>query len=230
MNQVLNSRFSSLVKRLLATKVGNPGAYVGDGIAPSMEVNDPYQPELRAARGERLFTVGNVFTNTAATNFGYGIIVNALATNRVFIIKRVLWSTPFTTAAGQPGLGACIVQNPVALTTSAGGSQGHPKDSRVAVQGGQQNNTVNIVGVTGAPVNQSTQVTFSSIYYPIYPSVTAVPQTVIIDNVDVCVWPGGQVGFQFIFDTQNTITYNWQLLVEGFERVIDPNELLLPLP
>lgn len=225
MADITQLRFAQLLKRLFGVKTSDPGRALMPGVIATAEVNDTYQPENRASRGEKLFGVLNNLSNIAATSFGLNVFIMPSGTNRIAVIRRATLSVLLPTAANQPGslfFGARIPQP---------GSQSilvqcQAKDARFNIQSGGNTNLACGISNATAGILGWTNSTLHAVQ--LFPGAAAVPTIYVIDNLDIPVPPGFQVTFALAADALPVATYTYTLCLEGYERALDPNETLPP--
>jgi hypothetical protein len=198
---------------------------VGQAIAPSFDIADPYQPENRASRGEKSFGVVNNVSNVAATSFGVNGFVNPINSGRISILKRVTWSLNLPTAANQPGNIWASITVP-AVQASSPTIFGQPKDTRWSIQTGVQTGLAS--GILAGSTGIAGVVNGSLYAVQVFPGASTVPTIITADNLDIVVTPGWQVLVTFRGDTLPVATYTWTVLIEGFERTADPMEFVPP--
>ncbi len=217
MGDVEQLRFAQLLKRLFGTRARDPGRNLSPLVAPTTDLQDFYQPENRANRGEKLFTVFATLTNLAATNFGVALLTNPVASGRIGVVKRVTWSGIAPTTTTQPGVTFLAISDPLAL--GAFGVPGVLKDSRYGV-GAQGTLGFGSATTSVQPLNINSTY---KVQFLLGAATTSFFHQV--DNLDIVLSQGFHFNFHFTSDTLPAVTYTWNIQVEGYERTIDPNEL-----
>jgi hypothetical protein len=222
---VLQLRFATLLKQLLALKVSDPGRTLSGDIVPTFDLQDPYRPEQREPRGERLFGMVAQFSNTNAT-FNWGTV--STSPNHLVVVKRLILSLNLPTSVVQPGNVYFAITGPSTPPANNPVQFARLKDSRyiVITGGGQGWSQLNGTsgGASALPSNAS------PLAFSLFPGAAAVPTLIVVDNLDLVVFPNADVSFMLRSDTLATATYSWTLSLDCYERTIDPNELLSPPP
>lgn len=219
---VTQTKFSQLLKRKLGLKASDPGQWMATTIAPTYELKDTYSPENRVDRGERLFTLGNNFTNIAATSFGVGQLT--AGASKMAVIKRATFSMNLPTAANQPGNTFVSISFPqvAVLVPTVFGCY---KDARVAsTSAGLQVNPSTGFFNSSFGV-QATYFPKAAIYQPVYPGAAATPTTIVIDNCDVVLPPNTVANVAVASDTLPVANWSWFVFLEGYELVPEVGEL-----
>lgn len=234
MGSVLQSRFSALIKRVLVLKAVDPGANVGGGIVPGIEVNDPqFQPENRALRGERLWGGGQDM-GVQLTSFPLVTIGNPVpgsGGNRLIILKRLRISSILPTSTNQPGTVYFVIYRHFTNTSGIAAPFFNVTDSRE-----QQ-----VQGIQASPVcfntgNNSNVAIVASTEYPkalLWWSPGALAGTTTnldktFDDLQIVITPGWELRFGFAATSLPVSTWGWSFTAEGHERLIDPSELTVP--
>lgn len=228
MGQVTQTRFSSLLKRVMALKAVDPGQAVGPFIQPCTDVQDFDQPENRAIRGERLWGAGMQTSNVAA-NFSQINLINPVGSGKLLVLRRCTWAFNTPTAANQPGVVFIAIGFPTAITTQTitGGAQVKARDSRMIIPG-----ALGSLGTSG--FGTQTTGTLSSFwgsatYYETVPMAAAAFYLRIqVDRLETVLSPGFYIGINFASDTLPVATLNWGVHCEGYERTLDPQEVIVP--
>ncbi len=231
MAQVTQLRFATALKQLLGLRVSDPGRVVAPTIAPTLEVQDVYRPEARLSRGERSFGIGINMTNATGAAFASCTLYQLANSNRLSVLKRVTLSLNLPTATVAPGNVYFGINRPIlspsALTVS---NPATPKDARVSSGLSQSILSTNLLSQGGLPATAPPNTT--GVYVCLFfPGAATVPTIHQVDNLDVVIVPGTQVTIQFGSDT-NTVApgYTYNVFCEGYERAIDPSELLAAPP
>lgn len=229
-HDITQLRYQTLLKRLLGLKGGDSGGrLVSPEIAPSFEVNDQYQPEARYLRGERLYACAARTTNTNPSTFGTIALQNPFGSGKVWVVRRITWSLLMPTSVVFPGVCFIALGRFSAL---AGGSVSNPnkaKDSRAALLFGVNADVGSCGLTTGFATGTNSAFENSSLFYEsIQPGATAVPYVKTVDTLDLVLGPGSQLAAFLGSDSLLTAAFNWNLAVEGYERVLDGNETNLP--
>lgn len=228
MGDVLQSRFSALLKRSLVLKNKDPGAFVGPGVMPGIEIQDQVQPENRFLRGERLWAFG-FDQSVTVTQFNLVTISNPASNNRIAVLRRIRLSGFLPTSGQQSGATYFFIYR---LFSNTGGLPppvaANTCDGRVGTAVGQSwvgsnanNSNIAIVVATEAP---------KTILYwspgPIPAAPTAIDKT--FDNLDIVISPGTELRFGWSATALATSGYTWVFNAEGYERVLDASELTGP--
>jgi hypothetical protein len=223
---VTQARWAALLKRMMALKGLDAGRAVSPVIQPTYELSDAYKPEDRICRGDHLTSWGGQFSNPAAGSFALADLVNPGTTGRLCVIKRVTFSGIMPTSAQQPGnvfLGIAHINNFGGLL----GTAGIPKDGR-APTFVTNNSTCSLFTGTWAGSSVNAFLSGGIYGFQVAPAAATAPYLYTIDNLDIVLVPNTQVGFTFAADAAIVTTYTWNLLIEGYERVLDPAELIPP--
>jgi len=221
-------RFGNLLKQTLGIKAGDSGRSVPSYIIPVNEVQDAYRPEFRAPRGERLWGMNRTQVTTANINFGACVLPNVVGSNKLIVVKRAWVSLLLPTAVQQPGRTHFdIVLNVVGQTPANGANA---KDGRyyLPISGNAQKGVATLVGITSGTTTLADFLGSFSI--ELFPGAAAVPTLLQLDNLDLVLCPGTQAEFYLRSDVISTLTYNWLLTLEGYERTADQNEIVPPQP
>lgn len=220
MADITQGRYQQLVKKVFGLKGGDATRQVLNPVQTSYELQDTYRPEDRASRGERVFGMGATPSNVAATSFGAANFCNPAGSGKICVIKRATWSLLLPTAANQPG-----------VTFLSIGAQGFGtpsttaflKDTRWTAFGGAKTSSGFVIQAVGT---FGSQAPISTYYVAVFPGAATVPFIHQVDNLDMVLVPNSSFNFLFASDTNPVGTYTWNIHVEGYERVGDPNELL----
>ncbi len=230
MAQVTQLRFATGLKQLLGLRTSDPGRVVAPTIAPTLEVQDFYRPEARLSRGERNFGIGVNVTNATGANFSNVVIYQIAGSNRLTVVKRVTLSLNLPTATVAPGNVYFGILRPAGAALGSVQNPGVPKDSRVSVGLNQTVLSTNVFPNPGQPASAPPNTT--GVYVCLFfPGAATVPTIHQVDNLDIVLFPGTQIVVAFGSDT-NTVApgYTYNVFCEGYERAIDPSELLAAPP
>ncbi len=229
MAQVTQLRYATALKQLLGLRVSDPGRVVAAALAPTLEVQDTYRPETRLSRGERSFGIGINVTNATGANFSSTVLYQLQNSNRLTVLKRVTLSLNLPTATVAPGNVYFGILRPASSGFGAV-NPATPKDARVSVGLSQTVLSTNIFTVGGLTASAPPNTT--GVYVCLFfPGAATVPTIHQVDNLDIVITPGTQVTLQFASDT-NTVApgYSYNVFCEGYERALDPSELLAAPP
>ncbi len=230
MAQVTQLRFATALKQILGLRVSDPGRVVAPTIAPTLEVQDVYRPEARLSRGERSFGIGVNLTNASGVNgFAFAQVYQVAGSNRLTVIKRVTLSLNLPTATVAPGNVFFGILRPD-ITGSGPFNPGVPKDSRVSIGLSQTVLSTSLLAVTGQP-SQAPPNTTGVYVCLFFPGAATVPTIHQVDNLDIVLFPSARTLFMFASDNNTAAPgYTYNVFCEGYERAIDPSELLAAPP
>lgn len=222
MSQVTQARFQTLLKRIFATKGNDPGTRLSEVISPSFDTQDQYQPENRLMRGERTWGVAFAMDNTVG-GFRQGQFCNTIGSGKLIVIKRVCISGIVPTVAIQPGRLWAYFSATGGNTTAAVAAV--PKDGRVLQLGA--------VGVLSSGFTSNVQPATTAVAIQLLNFVQelqpAASGTFLMDQeVDVVLSPGSQMLWGLLATALPTGTYNVSSAIQGWERVADPAEFIVP--
>lgn len=221
MGDITNLRFAQFLKRALALRTVDPGRVLANNVGSVLELQDTYRPEHRLDRGEKLLTLGaQTIINTS--NFQ---VMEVIATGRTFVLKRVSWSLLLPTSTTQPGQLYFWIGN-LNTSTGPGTNLAQPKDTRLPNSFGGSSALTTTYTIIGAGIaSPSVQAIISPYLVQIYPGAATVPTIHQVDNLDIIVTPGNLITVGIRGDTLTTASYNYIVMVEGYEFTPDPSEL-----
>jgi len=226
--KVENLRFGRLIKNLFGVRAIDPGQLLAPDIQASFELGDPsYRPEERWSRGERLWSFSVCATVGSGVNASEAWqLSNPLGSNRLLVVKRVRFRSNGTTSANQTGRAFAYVT----LGAGTGGLTVYPltKDGR-ALLPSQQLVTASAFAQGGShgqvPLTQ-VQVWTWSAEVPLLAAQTAFD--IEEDQLDVVAPPNVPIVFGIDNTVAPTAGWTYSFRVEGYERVLEPNELTGP--
>ncbi len=224
MGDVEQLRFAQLLKRVFGTRAVNPGRILTPAVSPTTEVQDFYQPENRASRGEGLWGAVLASLSNTVASFSTMSLSNPANSNKVTVLKKVTVSMLVPTATVQPASMAFMLSVP--QTPSQGGVVVNSRDSRRSslFQIGPPLSTTYITSTQG--VNTLDTFAAVSVWGFLIPTV-ATNSTLYVhrDEVDYVLLPNTNVNIGIRLSTLPTATWTYMVAVEGYERTIDLNEL-----
>jgi hypothetical protein len=228
---ITQSRYQALLKRLFAIKASDPGRVLDPVVKPTYDVADIYRPEERLMRGERRWGSPQVASNLVGgfTEVLAGFPIPGGVSNKIAVIKRVTWAATLPTSTTQPG--NCYVAvtipflGPPAITLQA-----NLNDARVSPSAAGGLSAIRFGAQGSQPVASYGTFAAACVYQEsVSMGAATTPNFRIqVNDLDVVLTPGYYVGIDFKSDTLPTGTWTWTVLIEGFERTIDPSELIPP--
>ena len=220
-------RWASLIKGAFGLKGGDSGRLISPVIQPSFETADPeYRPEDRAMRGERLFYIGTSVSQVSAASFGLPNLTNLASSNVLLVLRRVRWSGTLPTNVVQPGrLWARVeeVNNNGGVATFS-----IAKDFRSQQQNLPMRCGLGTVDSTGAVTTAILSASNTLWAQEVFVATAASGFLVDSNPIEIVLPPGTGVRCGLVGDTLPTGNWNFTLTYEGYERVIDPAERILP--
>lgn len=231
MADVTQLRFAALLKQAFGLKTADPGRILGPVITPVISTVDAYVPEFRLSRGERMWGGGANPQNGVGANFSQFVVYNPPGSNRMGVIKRVTFSGAVPTAAAQPGILSLYAFAPNTSATSGTARNLVFKDGRLPQNvAGQIPALQGLVGTGLGPSALDTLDQTCIWVQQVIAGAAATPFSVLVDQLDLVLPPGTRGAFALTADTNTVTAYSWNVFVEGYERVVDPNELLTAPP
>jgi hypothetical protein len=207
----------------MALKAIDSGRAVSSVIFPQFDVNDAYQPENRALRGEKLLGA-SVLCNNAVANFALPWLVNPTGSGRIVVLKRATFAGVLPTSTNQTGTGSLGIKPAATAGATVPTNFGFNKDFRY---------TSGAFNQAGSGINVTTQGAVDEIgNYMI--GVQLVPQATTtnffydFDNLDIVNPPGTLLPCQIRFSVLPTAAWTYTLSLQWYERVYDPAESVFP--
>jgi len=225
-------RFANLLRRVFAIKGVDPGRTVSSNVSPTFDLSDPYHPEDRAQRGERLFGAGEQITVPLVGNMSVPQLQNDVSRGLLVVLKTVLISglhpgnvtQPINTAHAFVGaarsdtpLGA-----PANLVNSKDGRGNTPGGARLT--GGTRWANASLATVTRATLADQ------SVRLQGVEGLPADPQgfAILWDELDIVLPPGFYVNFGLRISANPSADWFYAVTFEGYQRPIDPAEVFTP--
>ncbi len=223
MGDVEQLRFAQLLKRVFGTRAVNPGRILTPAVSPTTEVQDLYQPENRASRGEGLWGAMLATLPNTVANYSTLVVSNPAGSNKVTVLKKLTLSMLVPTSTVQPASMGFFVSTPG--TPAQGGGSVNSRDSRRSSLFQNMPLATTYITITQG-VNTLDFFAAVSLWGFLIPTVAANNSLYVHrDEMDIVLLPNSNVNIGVRLTTLPTATWTYMVAVEGYERTIDPNEL-----
>jgi hypothetical protein len=223
LGDITQQRFQGALRRIFGIKTTDPARIMPPVVSPSADVLDPYQPENRCNRGERTWSLGTTFSNTAAS-FGIGQLFNPVGSGKLVVLKRAIVSWQAPTNAVQPGNPCFFISQFFAV------SAGLVKTANILPQDAR-NQVTGTLGITAGWNFQTSGIAGPTQMFSVYLPCVAAAQPVQVyqfDQLGIVFTPGFGSFVGVVSDALATATYSYGVYLEGYERTADPAELIAP--
>jgi hypothetical protein len=232
MSAVTQLRWSGLVKRLFATKGSDPARDFAPSSVSTYELGDVYRPEDRLMRGDRVWGL-NADLGATTIQFSFFMLVNLLTSGKIDVLRRLRFAGLLPTSTNQPGrvFAFCKFPQPAAANGILAGTNPNCTDGRVCGPLG----TAPAVVTTGYNLNVTSVAIAAGTFLPtcvwayeLAPGGAAAPFSIVSPDLDVVLSPGMSVQFGLVATSLPAANWNSMVGFDGYERGVDPAELIAP--